>query len=251
MKIYSSIWELPGWSLLLIGYLFGRSVTDNSFITAILYSWQTLVNVWIVPLYSICIFFYIGQHIIPTAQFQKLLLFFSEKTTSSSSSISSSAVAEEILENTIIFTGEEDVDGVVNMTGSYRLHSNDNFEGFLAVQGVPWSLRSLANQARPVHKITHVEKSVTIQIKGIIESQTTYIVDGPPVETNIRGRIFHDSMRYLKDGIITNKATDGYDITVSRRFTSPNRSILTMTSCAIFKDETKKDVKCVQIFKRV
>jgi len=85
----------------------------------------------------------------------------------------------------------------VNMSGAYKLVSNDNFEGFLAVQGVPWALRRAANGVRPTHRITHVGRRLTIKIEGIIESQTTYLIGGPPVETDVRGRIFQDVVRYL------------------------------------------------------
>jgi hypothetical protein len=85
----------------------------------------------------------------------------------------------------------------IDMSGAFKLVSNDNFEGFLAVQGLPWALRRAANQARPVHRITHVGCHLTIKIEGIIESQTSYIINGPPVETNVRGRIFRDAVSYL------------------------------------------------------
>ena len=139
------------------------------------------------------------------------------------------------------------------MSGSYKLISNDNFEGFLELQGVPWELRRAANQARPIHKITHIGKTVTIQIKGIIESQTTYQIDGPAVETSIRGRVFMDQMKYLDsgDGIIVSKTAleEDYDVTVERRL-SANRKTITMTSRALFKDG-REPVQAVQIFERI
>jgi hypothetical protein len=85
----------------------------------------------------------------------------------------------------------------IDLSGAYKLLTNDNFEGFLAVQGLPWALRRAANAARPVHRITHVGCHLTIKIEGIIESQTSYIINGPPVETNVRGRIFRDAVSYL------------------------------------------------------
>jgi len=247
----------PGWMLLVLGFLVGQSVTASSgrdtTITVLLSSWQSLVNTLIVPIYSFCVFFYLGQQILPSIPFQ--LLFPSKENKRFDSSSVETVVKPELSEPTILLAGDTNA---VNMTGTYKLISNDNFDGFLAVQGVPWALRGAANQVRPTHKITHVGKKLTIKITGIIESQTTYTIDGPPIETNIRGRIFHDSMRYLKDGIMTTKATNGdgngngaYDISVSRRLTTSDRSTLTMTSRAMFKDEKKEDVECIQIFQRI
>lgn len=96
----------------------------------------------------------------------------------------------------------------IDLTGAYRLISNENFEAFLAAQGVPWALRSAANRARPLHRISHgndvddendKDDNITIKIEGIIESQTTYTIGGPPVEGVVRGRRFLDRVTYLTD----------------------------------------------------
>jgi hypothetical protein len=94
---------------------------------------------------------------------------------------------------------QQNLDQPIDMTGAYRLVSNDNFEAFLAAQGVPWALRSAANRARPLHRITHVGDTVTIRIEGIIESETTYTVGGAPVEGLVRGRLFRDAVTYLTE----------------------------------------------------
>ena len=141
-----------------------------------------------------------------------------------------------------------------DLSGAYKLISNDGFEEFLAVQGVPWALRRAANQARPVHRITHRACQLTIKIEGIIESQTTYVIGGPPVETNVRGRIFEDSVAYLKDnqkGICVSKRaiTEDYDVTV-QRILSQDKQHITMTSSAYFRDD-RESVQSVQIFQRI
>lgn len=141
-----------------------------------------------------------------------------------------------------------------DLSGAYKLKSNDNFDGFLAVQGVPWALRRAANQARPTHRITHQGSLLTIKIEGIIESQTTYVINGPPVETNVRGRIFEDVVSYLEDGatgIIVRKTavTEKYDVSV-QRLLSPDKRKITMTSRATFHDG-KDPVQCLQVFERV
>lgn len=94
---------------------------------------------------------------------------------------------------------------------------------------------------------------ITIKIEGIIESQTTYIINGPPVEINIRGRIFQDRVSYLESGdgiqVIKKAVTENYDIIVQRRL-SDDRQKIVMTSRAEFKDGNDP-VECIQIFKRV
>jgi hypothetical protein len=142
----------------------------------------------------------------------------------------------------------------VDLTGVYRLVTNENFEAFLAAQGVPWALRSAANRARPIHRITHRGRVLTIKIEGIIESQTTYLIDGPPVETNVRGRIFEDVVNYLDGGrrgiIVRKKAlTEEYDVTVQREL-SEDGAVITMTSTATFRD-SRPFVQSKQIFHRV
>jgi hypothetical protein len=148
---------------------------------------------------------------------------------------------------------ETSTDGIVNLSGSYKLIKNDNFDGILEVQGVPWALRRAADAARPTHTITHNDKTVTIQIQGIIESSTTYEIDGPPVETNVRGRVFRDQMKYLDsgDGIRVSKegVTENYNIETVRQLSADKMSI-TMTSKVLFKDE-RADVVCVQLFQRI
>jgi hypothetical protein len=143
---------------------------------------------------------------------------------------------------------------VVDLTGVYKLISNDGFEDFLAVQGVPWALRRAANQARPVHRITHNGNTLTIKIEGIIESQTTYTIGGQPVETNVRGRIFEDSVAYLNDGragvLVSKRAiTEEYDVTV-QRILSKDKQQIHMTSTALFRDG-REPIKSFQVFNRI
>jgi len=187
--------------------------------------------------------------------------------------------------------GEEDAreEGIesqpFDLSGAYKLVSNDNFEEFLAVQGVPWALRSAANKARPIHRITHRGRTLTIKIEGIIESQTTFLIDGPPVETCVRGRVFEDRVSYLSPteseeennengnaassaptsssppvtGIVVKKRaiTENYDLVV-QRVLSEDKQTITMTSTAYFRSDEDGDgakpkdpVTSTQIFQRI
>jgi hypothetical protein len=169
----------------------------------------------------------------------------------------------------------------IDLSGCYKLVENHNFEALLQAQGVPWFLVSAANKARPTHRITHDSASIKIKIEGIIESETLYIVGGPPVETIIRGRLFRDQVTYMKlsdslldqqdkenskgnttaaedeentsrvVGIQTHKRAvdDGYTILVQRRL-SDDKSQIILTSRVQFDDESKPDVQSKQIFQR-
>ena len=89
----------------------------------------------------------------------------------------------------------------IDLNGSFRVVDNHNFGEFLRIQGVPWFLCKAASKARPTHTF-HLStySKLTIQIKGIIESETDYTIGGPYTETSIRGRVFRDTVRYLYDG---------------------------------------------------
>jgi hypothetical protein len=233
----------PGWLLALVaGIAIGQSSRSMESLEALLLSFQSIINILLVPLYTLCVLLYLTRLVL--TEFRGRAKISATTTQPVPSTVPLAPVAP---------IAPRDEDGVVNLTGSYKLVSNDNFEGFLETQGVPWALRRAANQARPIHKITHIGKSVTIQIRGIIESETTYIVDGPPVQTKIQSRMFEDRMRYLEsgDGIEVTKTalTENYTVIVTRRL-SEDRQSITMTSRAIFNDG-RDPVQAVQTFHRV
>eukprot|EP00536_Pseudo-nitzschia_multiseries_P018151 jgi/Psemu1/227956/e_gw1.2201.2.1 len=88
----------------------------------------------------------------------------------------------------------------IDMNGTFKVVQNHNFGEFLKAQGVPWFLCNAASKARPTHTfVLPTHSNLTIQIKGIIESETSYKIDGPHTETQIRGRVFRDTVRYLYD----------------------------------------------------
>lgn len=151
-------------------------------------------------------------------------------------------------------TSEFKPDKPVNLTGLYKLVENQNFEGLLEAQGVPWALRRAANMARPTHGITHKGETLTIKIEGIIESQTTYTIGGPPVRGLVRERVFEDQVTYLEDntGVQTRKRAvdDGYTVKV-RRHLGADRATISMLSTVEFDDKSKPAVECKQLFKRV
>ena len=263
--------SVPGWTVLLAGVLLGHSGLLHDGLAP----WNTFMEAIIVPLYGLCVFMYLGKMVLETYLSSKssgaIRTRLSDTVNAgvgtkqppvgtragvkgdATSSPSVAAVSETSTLSTAQQSSPTGGTEPVDMNGSYLLVSNVGFEAFLEVQGVPWALRRAANQARPIHQIIHRGKSVTIQIKGIIESQTTYEIDGPPVETSVRGRVFRDQMTYLEsgDGIKVSKTavTENYDITVTRRLT-PDRQTINMTSTAIFHDG-RPPVESFQIFERI
>jgi hypothetical protein len=163
---------------------------------------------------------------------------------------------------------EDDEDGGVkdigdfNLTGTYKMISNENMDAFLTVQGVPWALRRAAAGVMPHHHITHFGHQLTIRIHAanLLETTTSYTIHGPTVETIVRGRLFRDKVTYHIDpmthkvnGIQTKKTavTEGYVVTVLRVL-SDDRNTINMTSAATFpNDPTKPDVVSKQVFQRI
>jgi hypothetical protein len=235
----------PSWIFVVIGLIMGQTSWANTLLSTI----RGVLQYYLVPTYTVLVLLYLSYAAFriplePLLNSLKALFVPKEVTPPVPAEVtalpSSTAASLE--------------DQPFDLSGAYKLQSNNNFEGFLAVQGVPWALRRAANQARPVHRITHRGSQLTIKIEGIIESQTTYIIHGPPVETNVRGRIFEDAVTYLEDGvtgiIVRKRAlTENYDVSV-QRVLSEDKQQITMTSTASFHDE-REAVQCIQLFKRV
>jgi Ca2+/Na+ antiporter len=152
--------------------------------------------------------------------------------------------------------------GDFNLTGTYKMISNENMDAFLTIQGVPWALRRAASGVMPNHHITHKGNQLTIRIHaaGLLETTTSYIIHGPTVETIVRGRCFRDVVMYHRDpitqrvnGIQTEKTavTEGYLVRVLRVL-SEDRNTIYMTSSALFpNDPSKADVVSKQVFQRI
>lgn len=231
--------DFTPFGFILIGFVVGHGD-----VTVLLNSLERTVESLVIPAYTVLVIVYLTA-VAFRKELESSWLFDRQRPDRSSSSAQSavSVVPFEALEEEQPF----------DLSGAYKLISNDNFEGFLEVQGVPWALRTAANKARPVHRITHRGHTLTIKIEGIIESQTTFTINGPPSETNVRGRIFEDTVTYLeKDvGIVVKKRalTEEYDVTV-QRILSQDRKFIEMTSTATFRDN-REPVKCVQMFERI
>lgn len=245
-RIPSSFYNAPSWIFIVMGVVVGQTSLANVILSTV----QNTIQQYLVPSYTTVVLLYLAYSAfrIPLEPLLNSIksIFVKPPTTP--------PLPAEVRTAPIASTVAESEDQPFDISGAYKLRSNDNFDGFLAVQGVPWALRRAANQARPLHRITHRGSILTIKIEGIIESQTTYIINGPPVETNVRGRVFEDTVSYLEDGavgiVVRKKAiTENYDVSVERRL-SEDKTRITMTSRATFRDG-KEPIQCIQVFERI
>jgi hypothetical protein len=217
-------------SLVALGYWLGSTTLEDT---------ERLVGSILVPLYTCLVLVYITLRVYHVAIEPRLVL-------KKKSEVIVRSAPEVVLDDSITLAEQP-----FDLSGAFKLKENHNFEAFLAAQGVPWVLLSAANRARPTHRITHKGNSVTIKIEGIIESQTTYQINGPPVQGMVRGRLFEDSVIYIENGIQTTKRAvdDGYTIRVRRRLSEDKQQIL-MDNTVTFDDESKDDIPSNQVFQR-
>jgi len=143
-----------------------------------------------------------------------------------------------------------------NLTGTFKLVKSNNFASFLKALDVPWAIRKAANVAKPVHIYTHVDDTFRVQIDSIIKGDTTYIINGPTIDSAIRHIKFVDRATYLDsgDGIVVRKIAqnptpDGpIELIVKRRLLSDDTLVL--LSKAIYVDGSES-LESEQFFERI
>ncbi len=153
-----------------------------------------------------------------------------------------------------------DENGVVNLSGKYKLVHNENFDQFLKALEIPALFRRAANAARPVHKYTHNGDTFRVQIEGIIKGDTTFTVYGPPTESTLKNNKFLDYVSYLedKDGIVvrkvlqnrTSKGSDAVTELIVTRKLSKSGKKLYLISEAVQEDGVIRSTS-VQTFLRI
>jgi hypothetical protein len=249
---------IPGWALFLIYIV--RHI-------------EQVMEFLIIPLYTAAVILYLSalslqkyqwvERFLPQAIFQQRYRR-KRRSKPAKSEVLSTAIplaaadaAHPSEKNAIRSITEQPID----LSGTYKLVSNENFDAFLTAQGVPWALRRAASGVMPTHIITHTASSIEIRIDaGVLQTSTTYkIGDDEYVETEVRGRIFRDTVRYHTnghgqvDGIVTEKTavTEGYVVTVTRVL-SHDHSKIFMESTASFPNDTDKEtVVSKQVFERI
>lgn len=217
--------------VLVIGFGTGAASNDVLFV-----GMKQLMDSFILPLYTSLVILYLSIRV----------YYHISDASASKSPPSTSTQDEEALR--LAKSAKQPID----LSGAFKLMENDNFEAFLAAQGVPWALRGAANKVRPTHRITHEGNIITIKIEGVMESQTTYTIGGKPKQGKIRGRRFADQVTYIDSGICTTKRAcdDGYTVKVNRKI-SPDKQEIRMESSVTFDENSKPSIQCRQLFRRV
>jgi hypothetical protein len=140
-----------------------------------------------------------------------------------------------------------------DLTGSYKLASNKNYQKFLEVQGVGWALRKAADGANATQTIAHdiASKKLNLKVASLLTFELSYIIDSPPMPTQVKDKNFMDTVTYLSSGaveITKRNDKDRYTIIVTREL-SPDGATLNMTQCC--KCDDGKEATATQIFSRV
>jgi hypothetical protein len=145
----------------------------------------------------------------------------------------------------------------VNLTGKYKLVHNHNFDAFLKTQNVPMLLRKAANASKPIHTITHEGNMLRIQVDGIVRGDTTFEIDGPTAESNIRYLKFDDHVTWVDNGqavevrkVARNAPNGGAVELVVKRTLGNGKHNLVLSSKARFENGDES-LESVQTFHRI
>jgi hypothetical protein len=244
-----SDWIVPGYTILVTLYLFAVLAFRDRFLTMVTTQRWNTASLWVDGPKS-------------TAQ---------SASTTTPTTTTAAAAANLSATDSSQPPSELQQQQPIDLTGSYQLVSSTNVDAFLAAQGVPWALRRLATAAVPIHHFVHVGNALTIKIEAPgsgFATQSVYQINGPPVETTVRGRHFRDSIRYwhsvdasssplsqspVVQGIVTEKHAiqEGYVVQVIRRLAA-DRSRIDLSSTVSFpNDANKENVVSSQVFERI
>ena len=147
-----------------------------------------------------------------------------------------------------VFEEAKSADQPFDLSGTFVLVKNENFEAFLEALDVSWAIRSAASLARPIHRITHKGNFLLIKFKSF--PKTAYVINGPTVQTDIRGNLFEDAASYTENNHGVQILKQSVEENFSVRFIwqlSDDSIILTLT--ASFHDE-RESVESIHFFER-
>jgi hypothetical protein len=127
--------EVPSWIFLVVGLVIGQS---SSPLTVPFLLWfQTGVESVLVPAYTLAVLLYLSAT--AYGKYCEPLLWQRRKRTAVS--VAPAAAIPTVHVHVPPLLEEEEGPQPVDLTGAYKLISNDGFERILEVQGVPWPLR--------------------------------------------------------------------------------------------------------------
>jgi hypothetical protein len=129
--------EVPSWIFLVVGLIVGQS--SSPFTMPFLLWFQAGVESVLVPAYTLAVLLYLSA----TAYSKYFVPLFLQrrKLKSVSVSVLLPAVIPSVDDQVPPLLEEDEEPQPVDLTGAYKLISNDGFERILEVQGVPWPLR--------------------------------------------------------------------------------------------------------------
>jgi hypothetical protein len=126
--------EVPYWIFLVVGLVIGQS--SSPYTMPFLLWFQAGVESVLVPAYTLAVLLYLSA-----AAYSKyfLPLLLQRRKLRSVSLVPAAIPSAEVQVPPLLEEDEEPQP--VDLTGAYKLISNDGFEKILEVQGVPWPLR--------------------------------------------------------------------------------------------------------------
>lgn len=125
--------EVPSWIFLVVGLVAGQS--SSPYTMPFLIWFQTGVEAVLVPTYTLAVLLYLSVTAY-SKYFEPLLL----QRRKAISLIPPAAIPALQVQVPPLLEEDEEPQPV-DLTGAYKLISNDGFERILEVQGVPWPLR--------------------------------------------------------------------------------------------------------------
>lgn len=110
-----------------------------------------------------------------------------------------------------------------NFTGRWNVVKQEGYGDFLELQGVGFVMRKAADKAKCMHVVEHSGNSFFLRTESLINREQTFEIGGPPQTSEIRGRVFEDSMDWSTTGepgvLVVTKLNrkEGITLTIERR----------------------------------
>jgi hypothetical protein len=126
--------EVPSWIFLVVGLVVGQS--SSPFTMPFLLWFQAGVESVLVPAYTLAVLLYLSA----TAYSKYFVPLLLQRRKLRSVSVLPAAIPA-VDDHVLPLLEEDEEPQPLDLTGAYKLISNDGFERILEVQGVPWPLR--------------------------------------------------------------------------------------------------------------
>jgi len=145
-------------------------------------------------------------------------------------------------------------EGNVNLSGTWRLEENIDYEEFLKVSGASWVERKAANNAGATYVITHEGDRLKLVIKSLVAFEADYIIGGPMVETSIKRNRFEDTVTWLPDGRgvrISKLSRAKHTLTHADRRLAADGNTINQSMTVYVQDGSGQQATATQVLRRV